>query len=37
MLKIYNNVRKVKAKNSFDFSVDFSREEIKLNDEMLFF
>ena len=32
------NVRKVKGtKNSFDFSVDFSREDIKLNDEISYF
>lgn len=32
------NVRKVRGtKNSFDFSVDFSREEIKLKDEVNYF
>ena len=32
------NVRKVKGtKNSFEFSVDFSREEINLNDEINYF
>lgn len=32
------NVRKVKGtKNSFEFSVDFSREKIKLNDEINYF
>ncbi len=32
------NVRKVKGtKNSFEFSVDFSREQIKLNDEINYF